>query len=117
MNRSKIVGVFLAATALLGLSGPAAAHGPWHRPHWGVGVYLGAPVVWPPVFYPPPVVYAPGYYAPPTVIIREAPPAYVERGASSYWYYCDFPAGYYPYVKECQGTWRAVPPEAGPPPR
>lgn len=122
MNRPKM-GTALTAwaigLALLGTAGSAAAHGHWHHPHWGVGVYVGAPLIWPHYYYPypPSVVYAPGYYPPATVIVRESPPAYVERGASSYWYYCDQPAGYYPYVKECQGTWRAVPPDAGPPPR
>ncbi|MGN6148767.1 MAG: hypothetical protein ACTHPD_09535, partial [Rhizomicrobium sp.] len=27
-----------------------------------------------------------------------------------YWYYCNNPAGYYPYVKSCRGPWRAVTP-------
>ncbi|HEY2035268.1 MAG TPA: hypothetical protein VGH02_16420 [Rhizomicrobium sp.] len=26
------------------------------------------------------------------------------------WYYCNNPAGYYPYVKSCRGPWRAVTP-------
>ena len=25
------------------------------------------------------------------------------------WYYCSNPAGYYPYVTQCYGTWQAVP--------
>ena len=25
-----------------------------------------------------------------------------------YWYYCNNPAGYYPYVKSCRGPWRAA---------
>lgn len=34
-----------------------------------------------------------------------------EPGDSQYyWYYCDNPAGYYPYVKSCHGPWRAVTP-------
>ncbi|HEX5393559.1 MAG TPA: hypothetical protein VFW68_09770 [Rhodocyclaceae bacterium] len=88
----------------MGLSGTAAAHDHrhWHRPHWGVGVYVGPPM------FP---LYPPVYYGPPTVVIREAPPVYIERGSPGYWYYCDSPAGYYPYVKECQGVWRAVSPE------
>lgn len=31
-----------------------------------------------------------------------------------YWYYCDNPAGYYPYVKSCRGPWRAVTPTPDP---
>jgi hypothetical protein len=30
------------------------------------------------------------------------------------WYYCDDPAGYYPYVKECRTPWRAVDPTPAP---
>jgi hypothetical protein len=25
------------------------------------------------------------------------------------WYYCEDPAGYYPYVRSCNGQWQAVP--------
>lgn len=102
MKRPKL-GFAVCLAVLLGLSAPAWAHDHWHHHHhWGVGVYLGPPVVWP--VYPPPV-----YYTPP-VIIREVPPVYIERGSTGYWYYCDNPSGYYPYVTECLGLWRAVPP-------
>jgi hypothetical protein len=30
-----------------------------------------------------------------------------------YWYYCQDPAGFYPYVRMCNGEWEAVP--AAPP--
>jgi hypothetical protein len=44
----------------------------------------------------------PGYYAPP------APPP---QGLAppQYWYYCDNPAGYYPYVQTCPSQFRPVP--------
>jgi hypothetical protein len=55
-------------------------------------------------YYPPVVVApAPVYVAPPAVVA--APPA-----APQYWYYCDNPRGYYPYVSSCPGGWRAVTP-------
>ncbi len=43
------------------------------------------------------------------------PDQYPGYGASPsdggyYWYYCNNPAGYYPYVKSCRGPWRAVTP-------
>jgi hypothetical protein len=33
----------------------------------------------------------------------------------SYWYYCQNPQGYYPYVKQCPSGWTKVPPSAVPP--
>ena len=33
----------------------------------------------------------------------------------SYWYYCENPQGYYPYVKSCPGGWMKVVPETAPP--
>jgi hypothetical protein len=29
--------------------------------------------------------------------------------ASGYWYYCPYPAGYYPYVQQCSTAWEVVP--------
>ena len=44
-----------------------------------------------------------------------SPPVYVERNDNSQdWYYCEQTRGYYPYVKECPGGWKRVPP--APPP-
>ena len=31
------------------------------------------------------------------------------------WYYCSSPTGYYPYVRECNGSWQAVPSTPGAP--
>jgi hypothetical protein len=42
-------------------------------------------------------------------------PAYPNTGypgapvAPYYWYYCQSPAGYYPYVQQCAGPWQPVP--------
>jgi hypothetical protein len=41
---------------------------------------------------------APGY---------DGPPAYQ---GGYYWYYCNNPAGYYPYVRSCHGPWEPVQP-------
>lgn len=112
MKKSRIrrAAMLVAFASAMGLAAAASAHdhhGHGHHHHFGV--FLGAPVF---PLYPPPIYYnPPAYYGPPAVVIREAPPVYVERGSSGYWYYCDRPAGYYPYVKECQGVWRAVSPE------
>jgi hypothetical protein len=32
------------------------------------------------------------------------------------WYYCDYPAGYYPYVQSCAYPWRTVPAQPQAPP-
>jgi len=65
---------------------------------WGYPYYDG---------WPYPAGY-PGYYAPPA--------QYIEKGdgsdgasANAWWYHCDQPDGYYPYVKECPGGWQTVP--------
>lgn len=82
---------------------------PYPRPFYPYPIYVPEPVyVAPaPVYVPP--VYVPPVYAPP---VASAPPA-------QYWYYCDNPRGYYPYVPSCGGGWRAVPavPPAAPRPR
>ncbi len=57
-------------------------------------------------FYPYPVYPYPDPYLPPAFLL---PPT-----SSGYWYYCANPAGYYPYVVECHGSWMQVP--AAPPP-
>ena len=114
----------LALVLILGLVLPNAAsadRGHWHGGHGGhasIGVFVGAPLYWgwpgPYYGYPPPY-YA---YSPP-VVVAPSPPVYVERGddegapprsSKNYWYYCDRPAGYYPYVKECPGGWQRVAP-------
>jgi len=79
--------------------------------HTRFGLHIGVPLYW---NWPPP------YYAyPPTVItVPSQPQVYIERGydepaparGQGYWYYCDSPSGYYPYVRECPGGWQPVSP-------
>lgn len=80
-------------------------------PRIGLGVILAAPVFW---YYPPPPYY-------PTIAVTPtAPPVYIEQGSApsapdrhaGYWYYCADAQAYYPYVKECAGTWQPVAPQA-----
>jgi hypothetical protein len=72
-------------------------------PHvvFGVSSYWGP--YWPPYAYPP-VVVAP----PAAVYVEPSPPTSVPP--QHYWYYCDNPQGYYPYVQQCPGGWRPVTP-------
>ncbi|MBY0485148.1 hypothetical protein [Nitrosomonas sp.] len=63
--------------------------------------------------------YYPPYYAyPPTVIVPSTPPVYTQQQQAEpvqpqtdYWYYCQNPDGYYPYVKNCPGGWLQVAPQ------
>ena len=91
----------------------------WRGGYWGprAGLYVGGPgywgawpyawgagVAWPYAVTAPVVVNA----APaPQVIVQPAP----EAPASSYWYYCTDPAGYFPYVPQCAQPWMKVVPQ------
>ncbi len=71
------------------------------------GVFFGAPY-WYPYAYPYPA------YSPPVVV--EAPaPVYAQPQPQQYWYYCQNPHGYYPYVPQCPGGWLQVMPSPAPP--
>ena len=54
---------------------------------------------------PPPGVII--QQAAPPVVIQQAPPP--PPNQPTMWYYCDNPAGYYPYVQTCTMPFRAVP--------
>jgi len=76
--------------------------GGWPFVGWPYAAYAG----WPYLGWP--------YYAPE---VTAAPPAYSKPGQQqpSYWYYCQNPQGYYPYVKSCPGGWIPVVPNVTPP--
>lgn len=95
-------------------------HGHGHRSHFDLGFYFGAPAPYPyPYYYSPYPYYA--YPYPPVISAPASPPVYIERGVEQddevsedyYWYHCDDPEGYYPYVKECPGGWQQVEPKPG----
>ena len=74
-------------------------------------IWLGPGPYWgPPGYYYP---YYP-YYPPAPVIVEPGERGYIERGSEparqNYWYYCEDPKGYYPYVKACPGGWMKVVP-------
>lgn len=111
----------LAASAAL-LSFPAAAHdwhgGGWHGGGWhggwhgGVHVGIGLYDPWWPGYYGGYWGPAYPYYAdPPVTVIQQAPvvQAPVVQAPPATYYYCDNPAGYYPYVQQCSMPWRQVP--------
>jgi hypothetical protein len=85
-------------------------HG-WHgapRIWWGAGVWG-----WP--------YYGwgwPNYYAAPPYAVQQSP-VYVQPAPAPeepvYWYYCQNPQGYYPYVQQCPNGWMKVVPPSTPP--
>lgn len=57
-------------------------------PYWAVQAY--------PSMYPP-------------VVVQSRPEVYVQpQPPQPFWYYCEHPPGYYPYVPQCPAGWRAV---------
>lgn len=95
---------------------PGYWHHGWHDGRLGWWWVLGG--AW--VLYPAPVY---PYPSSSTVVIEDAPASPFESsdadsgpppsGGGRYWYHCNSPEGYYPYVSSCPGGWRAV--EATPP--
>jgi hypothetical protein len=90
----------------------------WRGGHWvhawhggRFGWWWVIPGGW--YFYPMPIYPYPDPYVPPAVAVQPAPPV----ARAQIWYYCDNPAGYYPYVAACSSAWKAVPavPPALPP--
>jgi hypothetical protein len=116
-----LAGISVSGTAL-------ADRGHGGRGHVGIGVYLGTPYLYPYYLYPSPYYYPYSYY-PPVVVTPAQPPVYIEQPESQsapqdvapsareeyYWYHCDKPEGYYPYIKACPGGWQKV--EPTPPPQ
>ncbi len=90
-----------------------AWHGGFHG-HGRVGVFVGPGVWWgAPGWWAPPYPY----YAVPPMVVSGAPSVYVQAEQPApppaYWYYCQNPPGYYPYIKECPGGWMTVVPPMG----
>jgi hypothetical protein len=90
----------------------------WRGGHW-IHVHHGGRFGWWWVvggvwyFYPAPVYPYPDPFQPPVAVVTSEP------AAPHYWYYCNAPQGYYPYVPECAGPWQrqiaaAADPAAGP---
>ena len=89
----------------------------WRRGHWVHGLHahrLGwwwvVDGVW--YWYPTPVYPYPDPYTPPVIV--QVPPVTQAQPQAPVWYYCEQPAGYYPYVPKCSSGWKTV--SATPPP-
>jgi hypothetical protein len=116
----KALAAFMVLLVLL-LSFPvtsSARRGHGHHGH--TRVFIGGSFwLGPPLFWGPPYYYSgPAYYGPPLAFVQPSG-RYIQRGQeeSDYWYYCDNPQGYYPYIKACPGGWMKVVPETVPPDR
>lgn len=59
-------------------------------------------------FYPAPIYPYPTY-VPPAIVAPQPPPVPSGEPPTQFWYFCDSPQGYYPYVTSCTVPWRAVP--------
>ena len=103
---SIILAVFLV---LILFASPGALYA---RTRVYIGGYFGFPYYGYPYWYNP----YPYYYYPPTYTYPSYPYVYTPPTVYSvpeqpqYWYYCQGPQGYYPYVKSCPGGWMQVVP-------
>lgn len=83
----------------------------WY-PWWGWGGYPYYYPYYNPYYYP---YYDPYYYDREPVIIERAPYEYEAQqpqpATRYYWYFCNEPKGYYPYVRSCPGGWMKVLPK------
>ena len=101
----KTICVVLAVVMLI-LVGclPVLAHG-----HFSGSIWIGPG--WGPWWGP---VYTYPYYASPPVVVQQPPAEYIQPSTQSeepsYWYFCQNPQGYYPYVKKCPNGWLKVAP-------
>jgi hypothetical protein len=95
--------VFISPSIIVPFGPFWGPHWGW-RPHWGWGPgwgwgpHWGWGPGWPHFAHPPVVVI------PPPAAVQPSPPQ------PRFWYYCDEAKGYYPYVAQCPGGWRAVSP-------
>jgi hypothetical protein len=88
---------------------------PWYAAWPAYGWGLGYPYYGSYGYYGPYASY-PAYEPAPTVYVEAAPAAGAMSAVPApkvLWYYCNEPAGYYPYVQECNSPWVKV----NPPPR
>ena len=89
-----------------------------HHRHHGVrtGFFIGSGFGWGDPWWWGPAY--PDYLYPPEVV-QETPLEYIQQEPEpapiAYWYYCQNPQGYYPYIKECPGGWLTVVPPSNVP--
>ncbi|WP_026435292.1 hypothetical protein [Acidovorax sp. JHL-9] len=125
-----LAAVALGASSLAWADRDGRGHGHRGSGRVGIGLYLGPGYLGPgfgyPMYrpaYPYPYYYPEPYPAPAVIAVPAEPPVYIERGndgtgynggtdgqpPQGYWYRCNQPDGYYPYVTNCPGGWLQVP--------
>lgn len=109
----KLIAAILAVLTILIVASPSEAwhwgrhhygwYDPWYNPFWPYAMAQ-------PFYY---------MYAPPQqpIVIQQQPTTYVQQPETRqyYWYWCQDPAGYYPYVQQCKQQWMQVVPQTAPP--
>ncbi len=112
-------GVLLGTMLLLGSALPGFAWGRGGGFHHDGHVFVHSHAfISAPFFVGDPFWWGPWpYYSPSPVVVQSSPSTYIQQepAAPAYWYYCQNPQGYYPYVTQCPGGWLTVVPPAQPP--
>ena len=128
MKKIHLIAALLFSVGLLSSGAALADHGHFRG---GIGIYVGPGFgpYYPGPYYPYPYYGPYGYpYSPPVIVtpapVVQSPPVYIEQQtqqqpavnqsnipADYYWYHCDQPEGYYPYIKECPKGWTKVTPQ------
>lgn len=82
-------------------------HGYWHHGWYGgrMGWWWVVGPSW--HYYEYPFYPYWGSYSSRVVVVEQ--PAPTGPPPTAYWYWCDEPKGYYPYVAQCAGGWTPVP--------
>jgi len=83
-------------------------YGPVFYSPYGYRAYGHADSFFRPYYTYPPVVTAPSRSP---VYIQQQPEPKLAQPKTNYWYYCQYPQGYYPHIKECPGGWTQVAPQ------
>jgi hypothetical protein len=103
--------VLFVLLAMILTAGIAQAQWRGYYRGWGPPIYWGVPPI---VFAPP--LFPLGYYPPPPPAVVRQAPVYVRPrdDDANYWYYCECPKGYYPYISSCPSGWMKVVPHNRP---
>jgi len=123
-NNQLVCGLILLGGATFS-SAALADHGHGgHGGHGGFELSIGVPFYASPYYASPYYSYPYGYYPPPVVVMpQQQPQVYIQQDnpplapqqsqapqANNFWYHCNQPEGYYPYIKECPAGWQKVAP-------
>jgi hypothetical protein len=82
-------------------------YGPVFYSPYGYRAYGHADPFFRPYYTYPPVVTAPSR----SPVYIQQPEPKLAQPKTNYWYYCQYPQGYYPHIKECPGGWTQVAPQ------